>query len=668
MVSLILLNIHDMIKKIISSTLVFLLVTSSIVRADEGMWIPLLLQKYNIKAMQAKGFKLSADDIYSINKASLKDAVVIFGGGCTGELISDEGLLITNHHCGIGSIQRHSSLQSDYLTDGFWAMDRSKELPNERLSVTFLERMEDVTAQILSGVDEGMGEMERQKEILKQIQRIQILASEGGKYQAIVKPFFYGNEYYLFVSKIYRDVRLVGAPPSGIGKFGGDTDNWMWPRHTGDFALFRIYAGKDNEPADYSPDNIPYKPKKHFPISLKGVQKGDFTMVFGYPGRTEQYLTSFAVKMLYELRNPNRINIRNEKINIMGRHMERDAEIRIKYTSKYYSLSNAWKKWTGENLGLKRLEAIGKKEDFEKRISAWINSDEQRKQKFGSLLTDFKQVYDTYTPILLADDYFTETATLDIIRLVRGYREIGNLSEKSDIEEVKRLTARQKNGLDAFFKDYDITVDKELLAKMIELYYRKVDKSFQPDDFKLIETKFKGNTAKYTEYLYSKTMFADKLKLDKFLTNYKVADNKLLLKDPIYQFWNSFSEIWLQKIAPIKEESENKLERINRFWMQAIMQFEKEKVLYPDANFTLRVSYGNIDDYFPADGVKYLHYTTLKGIMEKDNPEIYDYRVPARLKELYEKKIMAIMPRMGKSGCVLRHLTIQQGAIRAALY
>jgi len=634
-----LIKTYNMLKKTIQLLLVLVITGNSIMRADEGMWIPLLLNKYNIKEMQAKGFKLTAEDIYSINKACMKDAVMIFGGGCTGELISDQGLLITNHHCGYGNIQKHSSLEHDYLTDGFWAMSKQEELANPGLTVTFLERMEDVTSQVLANVNENMSESERQDEIQKQIKRIEIQNSENGKFKTSVKPFFYGNEYYLFVSKVYRDVRLVGAPPSGIGKFGGDTDNWMWPRHTGDFSLFRIYVDKNNEPADYSPDNVPLKPKMHFPISLKGVKKDDFTMVFGYPGRTEEYVTSFAVKMITQIQNPNRINIRQNKIDIMSKYMNENAGVRIQYSNKYAGISNYWKKWIGENRGLKRLNAIEKKEDFEKNISNWIAADESRKAKLGGLLNNYRQVYEKLSPYQLAFEYFNEAFySMDIIRMVNGFRTLGAFTGKTPQNEIDDYLNRLIKSLDVQYKDYYLPLDKEIFVKMIDLYIKNVDNKFFPAELELLNTKFKGDINGYADYLYAKSLFVDKAKTIDFLKQYKISSNKKLQKDPLYNLCVGFVKMYTDSIAPILEESELKLNSYNRLWMQAIMQFEKDKILYPDANFTLRISYGKVDDYFPYDGVKYLHYTTLKGILEKDNPNIYDYNVPARLKELYQNK------------------------------
>ncbi len=378
------------------------------VRADEGMWIPILLEKYNFADMQKKGFKLSAEDIYSVNKASMKDAIVIFGGGCTGELISKEGLVLTNHHCGYGAIQKHSSLEHDYLTDGFWAMNKKEELSNQGLKVTFLISMEDVTSKVLGGVTEEMTENERNKQIAKNIDKIKSEAVKDSHYQARIEQFYQGNQYFLFVNEVFTDVRLVGAPPSSIGKFGGDTDNWMWPRHTGDFALFRIYADKDGKPADYSENNVPYVPKKYFPISLKGVEKGDFTMVFGYPGTTQQYLPSFAVEQILNESDPHRVDIRGKKLDIINQAMNADPLVRIQYSAKAASIANGWKKWIGEMKGLKRLDAINKKKNYENEFTKWLEQDKERQSKYGNILKLYEAIYSDLSKYNLASIYINE--------------------------------------------------------------------------------------------------------------------------------------------------------------------------------------------------------------------------------------------------------------------
>ncbi|WP_237717905.1 S46 family peptidase [Pontibacter sp. BAB1700] len=363
----------------------------STAKPDEGMWLPMLLKQLNEAEMQKKGMKLSAEDIYSINQSSLKDAIVSFGGFCTGEMISSEGLLLTNHHCGYGQIQSHSSVEKDYLTEGFWAMNREQELPNPGLFATFIVRMEDVTQQILAGIPANVTEAEREKMVQQNIAKVRQQATAGTHYDAIIRPFFYGNEYYMYVTETFRDIRLVGAPPSSIGKFGGDTDNWMWPRHTGDFAIFRIYADENNNPAEYSPNNKPYKPKHHLPISLSGVQENDFTMVFGFPGRTNEYLTSHAIEEIYETSNPHKIKIRDTKLAVLDKDMKASDAVRIQYAAKYASVANAWKKWIGENRGLRKANTIARKQELENQFTAWANADASRKQTYGNLIAEFEK-------------------------------------------------------------------------------------------------------------------------------------------------------------------------------------------------------------------------------------------------------------------------------------
>jgi hypothetical protein len=603
------------------------------------MWIPLLLKKYNIEDMRKKGFKLTAEDIYSINNASMKDAVMIFGGGCTAELISERGLIITNHHCGYSSIQSHSSLEHDYLTDGFWAMTDGQELSNPGLTVTFLIRMEDVTTQVLFGVDDKMTESVRNDIIKKNSSKIETQTNENGKYKTEVKPFFYGNQYYLFVQQEFKDIRLVGAPPSAIGKFGGDTDNWMWPRHTGDFSIFRIYVDKNNNPASYSPDNVPYKPKKSFPISLKGVKNNDFTMVFGYPGHTEEYIPSFAVKMITETENPAQIAVRQSKIDIIGADMEADPAVRIQYASKYAGIANYWKKWIGENRGLERLHAVEKKENFEKNFSNRVSADKNRKAKYGNLLPEYQTVYEKLTPFALASDYFYEAIWR--CEIVQICTRAGNLTKSDDLPKQTESFRKYSGG---FFKDYNQETDKKVFRKMIEMYYNNAGKEFQPEFFKFINTsEFLGieqNEAfdLFTDYIYKNSVFTDKIKLNRFLDNLTKDNLDSLLVDPAYRFYRDFTAFYVSKIRPEIDKSELKIDSLNRIYMKAQMEMDTSRIFSPDANMTLRVSYGQVAGYEPVDAVVYKYYTTLDGIIAKDNPKIYDYKVPQRLKDLYERK------------------------------
>ena len=600
--------------------------------ADDGMWIPILLEKYNYADMKAKGFKLTAEDIYSVNHASMKDAVVIFGRGCTGELISDEGLLITNHHCGYGQIQAHSSVDHDYLTDGFWAYSKDEELENPGLSVTFLVRMEDVTSQVFNGTNDNMSYTEKNSIIEQNIRNIKEKAIDGTHYEAVVKPFYNGNQYFLFVNEVYKDIRLVGAPPSAIGKFGGDTDNWMWPRHTGDFSMFRIYADKDNNPAEYSKDNVPYKPKKYFPISIKGVQKDDFTMVMGYPGHTSEYLPSFAVEYITKYKNPAIINLREQKLNIMKADMETSAKIRIQYASKAAGVANGWKKWIGEDRGLKKLNAIEKKKEFEKEFTTWVNADSDRKKQYDSILIKYNRVYTEYTPYSLVQYYIFEGAFgVELIDYMWNYLNM----ELNPIITQEDKTKHLKSKTEAFFKNYNKETDKKIFAKLWEIYADSVDAEYYPEFINTVNKKYKGDFNKYAEYIYSKSIFTDKGKVEDFLNNYS---QKRLNSDPIYSIMADIIDIYRKKIKNHTDSLQEVITSLDKQYMKAILEFKKGENLYPDANFTMRIAYGKVDGYTPRDAVDYKYYTTLDGIIAKDNPDIYDYRVPLKLKELYKKK------------------------------
>ena len=611
--------------------------------ADEGMWIPMLLKKYNIEQMQEMGFKLSAEDVYSVNQACLKDAVVIFGRGCTGELISDKGLIVTNHHCGYGQIQYHSSVEHDYLTNGFWAMSQEEELANPGLSVTFLKRMDDVTSKVLEGTTEEMDEKERQKVIAKNIKTIKEAAIKDTHYKAVLKPFFHGNQYFLFVNEIYTDVRLVGAPPSAIGKFGGDTDNWMWPRHTGDFSMFRIYADKDNKPAEYSKDNVPYKPLKHFPVSMKGVNEGDFTMVFGYPGSTYQYVPSSHLEMLTETINPKLIDVRTEKLSIMNRYQGVDPKVRIQYAAKNASISNSWKRWIGENRGLDILDAITKKKAYEKKFNNWAAVTPARAEKYGDLIEDYAKVYKQYTEYRLASGYISEVAFrngIEVASLAGSMNTLVKLYEAEKLDEAAIKKAKEKLNKSAalFFKNYHQPLDQELAAKLLTMYGENVPAKFHPEVIKTINGKYKGEAQKYIANVYKKTIFHNQTEVENLINNFSQKSIKSLKKDPVYQLYQSFRNMYDEVVYAKMKDYNVELGKLNKAYMAAQMELESDRVFYPDANFTLRVSYGQVKGYEARDAVIYNHFTTLDGIMEKDNPDIYDYAVPAKLKELYKNK------------------------------
>ena len=548
-------------------------------RADEGMWLPALISQ-RIEDMQAKGFKLSAEDIYSVNQACLKDAVVLFGSGCTGELVSDEGLLFTNHHCGYGYIQKHSSVEHDYLKDGFWAMNRSQELPNPGLTVRFLERMEDVTALVLKGYKAKMTEERRQALVKKNAERLQEEAvKEGNGLKASVEALYYGNQYFLFVFREYRDIRLVGAPPSSIGKFGGETDNWMWPRHTGDFSIFRIYAGKDNLPADYSEDNIPFTPKKSLKISRQGVREGDFTFVYGCPGSTQEYVHSEAVRYIQDISDPEKIALRTTRLQIMKKYMDQSQAVRIQYSSKYAGVANAWKKWQGEEKGLRKNKVVPVKQEYEKRFAEWATG-----TRFEGLTDRLKTLYAARNPIFRAYEYYNETVrSVEKLRMAAGY----NVDPK----------------------DYYRPIDEETFVAMMTAFDKALDDSFKPALFLEKRAAYKDMAA------WKDAVFADE------------QEAKALAEALEAYFYNVLN--------PQVRELNQAINLTYRDYMQGQMEFEKEKVFYPDANLTLRVAYGHVEGYRPADAIYYFPVSTLRGIMEKDNPDIFDYNIPQTLRDIY---------------------------------
>ena len=562
--------------------------------ADEGMWLPSEILK-KIKDIQSQGFKLSAEDIYSINRSSLKDAVVRFGGGCTGELISPEGLLITNHHCGFGQIQSHSSVEHDYLTDGFWAMSKEEELPNPGLSVSFLEYMEDVTDQVLKGYKPKMTEEKRNELVAKNCKKIEEKAVKGQKgLVANVKPLYYGNQYFLFVYKVYTDVRLVGAPPSSIGKFGGDTDNWMWPRHTGDFSMFRVYAGADNEPADYSPENVPLRPKKYFKINAKGIGEGDFTMVYGFPGTTREYLFSDAVKYTALISNPHKIALRTLRLDIQKEEMNKDRSVRIKYASKQASVANAWKKWQGEAKGILKMKAIENKQAFEAKFDQWAAG----KPEYENLVEKFKELY----------------ASIEELSLVQDYQ-----NEALNAVEIVSFAGRGQRGADLFYKDYYMPIDKASFIALYNAYNQNIADQYKSPYYKEQLQKF-GTVEAWADALFTETP-------------------NLAMAAEIYQQTNAYFK---ENIKPTLDKVNAEITLLYRAYMRGMMEYNDAtqggKVFYPDANSTLRVTYGKVKGYKPADAVYYTPVSSLTGIIEKDNPEIYDYNIPQRLRDLYAAK------------------------------
>jgi hypothetical protein len=625
---------------ITTALLIFTLVGAAV--PDEGMWIPILIEKYNIKLMQEKGFKLTAEDIYSVNKACMKDAVMSFGGGCTGEFISSEGLLITNHHCGYGTIQRLSTLEKDYLTNGFWAMSRDQEIRAPGLSITILKRMEDVTGKVLNGVTDNMDAEARQKVINTNSEQIRRSAVEGTHYTARISPFYMGNQYFLMVYESFNDVRFVGAPPSAIGKFGGETDNWVWPRHTGDFSLWRVYANKENKPAAYSEENVPYKPLYHFPISLRGVKEGDFTMVFGYPGSTSQYVPSYYIDMMKNYINPKRIDIQTEKIEIMEAAMNTDPLIRLQYSAKKSGIANGWKKSIGEIQGLERMNTIAKKQEYEKRLTDWINADGTRKAKYGHLLPAYEKLYSQLKDYMLvnsltSDAFFSSGA--EAVGFARNMMSLAGLYEKEpDEARISVIKNELVASAAGFFKNYNAETDKKLFVAVMKHYGDKLAAEWQAPEYIAIRNSCKGDFQALADKIYPVSIFTDEARFTAFVNSFSKGSLKKLEKDPLYRIAKGTSNLIADRVRGELNRISGEIQNLHPLYMTVQMEFEKDRVFYPDANSTLRVAYGNISGYYSKDAVYFRHYTTLKGIIEKDNPEIFDYDVPDRLKQLYASK------------------------------
>lgn len=623
-------------KKIFIIISVFTITIGSL-RADEGMWLLPFLEKLNINTMQQLGCELSAEDIYSINHSSLKDAVVIFGGGCTGEIVSDQGLLLTNHHCGYDAIQQHSSVEHDYLSEGFWAKSKEEEIYTPNLKATFLIRIEDVTEKVIAKLDDSMTETQRADAIDQISFEMTSEATKDTHYTASVESYFGGNQFYLLVYEIYNDVRMVGAPPSSIGKFGADTDNWMWPRHTGDFSVFRVYAGPDGKPAEYSPDNVPLKPKHFLPISLRGVEKEDFAMILGYPGSTERYMTSYDVDEQLEVMLPARVKIRGVKQEIMMRHMQANPAVRIKYATKYTRSSNYWKYSIGQMQGIKRLDVFGRKMDQEERFTQWVNSDAGRRDKYGEALPLIKTGVEANKGIEKAMQYINECfLSVELLRFSMRFQSLyDELSkDKPDKERLTYLTEIMWDYAATFYKDYDQAVDREVTEAMLQLYADDMSTEFYPDFYQTVGKKYKGNIHKYVYDWFEKSIFADPARLDAFLQK---PSKKALDKELAFQAGKSVRRLVEEMSDALIADEENK-EKGYRLYIAGMLAMDKDKVWYPDANFTMRLSYGSVRDYIPRDAVYYNYYTTLQGVMEKEDPTNWEFVVDDRLKELYEKK------------------------------
>ncbi len=623
---------------------IFLLMTALVfafqarVHADEGMWLLSLIGQVNMDEMTEMGLQLTAEQIYSINQASLKDAIgALDRGSCTAELVSPDGLLLTNHHCGYGEIQSHSSLEHDYLKDGFWAMTRDEELPNEGKTITFLVRMEEVTDQIVPELNEDMGMQERTSKVRTITGAITAEATEGNEYEARVRSMFNGNRYFLFITQTYRDVRLVGAPPESIGKFGHDTDNWMWPRHTGDFSMFRIYTAPDGSPAEYSPENIPLKSKHHLPISLKGYEMGDFAMVMGYPGSTSRYMTSWEVQESLEIDHPIRIQVRGIKLDLMMEDMQASDKVRIQYASKHSRSSNYWKNSIGMSKALKKLKVTEKKQQEEADFTQWINLDEERQALYGNALSDIQTAVEGRKELQIASSYIIEAYFLgmETVMFGRSMRELQMVlaDPEPDQEQLDGVTAALKERAEDFFKDYNAPTDKKVMTAMVQLLIDELDDEYLPSSILEVKAKYKGDAAKYVDMYFKKSILTDQARYNAFMDNPSL---KVLEKDPGYKAVMGTQKLY--EVSGKMAQFEEAYSVGSRLYLKGKIEMHPEKDFYSDANSTMRMNYGVVGDYYPRDAVLYTHYTTLEGVMEKEDPNNFEFVVSERLKEFYESK------------------------------
>jgi hypothetical protein len=598
-----------------------------------GMWIPSLLQGMNEKEMKNLGMKMTAADIYSVNKSSLKDAVPHFNGGCTSEVISPKGLLLTNHHCGFDAIQNHSSVDHDYLTNGFWAYKMDEELPNEDMVVTFIVKIEDVTTKVLEGTANLTSESEKQKKIQDNITALSASLPKESWQENKIRTFYEGNQYMLFITETFKDIRLVGAPPSAIGKFGSDTDNWVWPRHTGDFSLFRIYSDKNNRPASYSKDNVPYTPKHFLPVSLDGVKEDDFTLVFGYPGKTNEYLPAVAIAQIVNELNPAKIEIRDHALKVADGFMRKDNAIKIQYASKYASIANYWKKWIGETQGLKKSDAVAIKRKQEIAFQEKVVK-AGKQSEYGNLLSDFEKNYNEIAPYALARDYFSEVALRNTELLSVGYK-LYQLEQVYNTKGEQAFTDRKNNlvtGLGDFYKDFNPNVDKKVFEQLIDLYATKAPKEFLPSNLSNI------NAADLATEIYGQSKFVDYDVLKTLLS----GDSKTVLAnlnaDKGFILIKNMADKYLKDVAPKYDEINLRITALQRTYMKAQLELNKDARIFPDANSTLRITYGKVKGYAPKDATLYTPVTYLDGAMEKYIPGDYEFDVPAKLIDLYKKK------------------------------
>ncbi len=624
-------------KKILASLLVFIFIELKSF-ADEGMWLPQLLQAMNEKDMKKMGMKLNASDIYNINKGSLKDAIVSFGGFCTAELISDKGLLLTNHHCGFDAVQNHSSVEHNYIRDGFWAANYGQEMQNPGLFATFIISIDEVTAAVLKGVTTDLTEKERQSMIDKNIAALKPTIKKESYQDILIRPFFEGNKYYLFITETYRDVRLVGAPPSAIGNFGKDTDNWMWPRHTGDFSMFRIYAGKDNKPAAYSANNVPYVPKRSLSISLDGVKEGDFTMVFGFPGRTTEYLHSKAVQQIVDVLDPAKIGIREKALRVIDGFMRKDEQIKIQYAEKYALIENSYKKWKGEVQGLKGTNAIERKKELEADFQKIVLAKPEMNLAYASLAQRLGQAYTNIEPYALARDYYNEIIprielwgiAADMNSLLTAY------SKDEATYNAKKTELLAK--LEESFKEYNAGVDQKLFETLMEMYVNDQKAENVSAQFRSILNDNGRSFAALANSVYTQTSFASLDKIKAILNGSASEAVAAIKADVAGKLYSDIFKTYVTNVSPRLNELQSNINQLQRSYMQAQIDVFTKKTFYPDANSTLRVTYGNVKGYRARDAVQYDFYTYLDGVMEKYKPGDYEFDVPQKMIDLYKKK------------------------------
>jgi hypothetical protein len=618
--------------------LIALLLSTFVSQADEGMYVPFKLKDY-YKDMKKAGLKMSYKKIYNVNKPSVKDAIVSLGGFCTAEIISDRGLMLTNHHCGYDAIAENSTPENDYLTDGFWAYKYEEEKPINGLTASIVVRIDDVTSAINDQLNSNMDADTRALRIQQISKELVKAATEGTHYTAYVKSFYEGNEFYLFLNEVFTDVRLVGAPPSSIGKYGGDTDNWMWTRHTGDFSMFRIYAGKDNKPSDYSDDNVPYSPKHHLPINIKGTEDGDYSMVMGYPGSTDRYLTSFGVKMAIEKDQPARVKIRAEKLRIMKGFMDNSDAIRIQYASTYAQVSNYWKYFIGQTEQLQKNKVWQKKTVIEKAFSAWVESTDVRKKEYGSVLKDMNDSYTVLTKNNSTKVYFGEAIYSVAINkfMIKHSRLFDEMTkEEPNQEKLDKLMTYYKESYEGFFESFNYETEEKILASLFPMYMTDVPKTQHSDMLKLIWQKSKTNLDNFVGSQMGNSIFTDKKRYESFLEN---PTKEAMEQDQLFLLNKDLLEFYRTLIYGTEMNSaQQKLDKANRLFVKALREMNPNKKYYPNANSTLRLSYGNVGSYRPKDGVIYDYYTTIDGLMAKEDPNNDEFVVPAKLKELYNNK------------------------------